>query len=114
MEFASKSGLSFAKTRDRVAQAADDALLPENDHGVEERGRDGLADNRDARRVDQQAGLDAGAFRDRARGMVASIVVPLAEFFERVGKFLEQFRGFGIFPEFFFCRLVTREFIAEK
>src|SRR6266571_5756259 len=114
MEFASKLRLGFAKTRYRVAQAADDALLPENGHGVEERGRDGLADNRDARGVDQQAGLDAGGFCDRARGMLASIVVPLGEFFERVGKLREQFWDFGVFPEFFLRRLVTREFIAEK
>src|SRR3989442_14143716 len=101
MEFGSKLDLSFAKTRHRIAQAADDALLTERDHGVEQRRRDGLAHNRDARGVDQQAGLDAGGFRDRARGMVASIVVPLGEFFERTGKFREQFRDFGVFPEFF-------------
>src|SRR5882762_9727702 len=31
--------LSFAKTGYRIAQTADDALLAENDHGVEERRR---------------------------------------------------------------------------
>src|SRR6267154_125641 len=69
--------LGFAETGHRIAQTSDHALLPQNDHGIEERWCDGLAHNRHACRVDQQAGFDAARFGDRTRRMIASVVVPL-------------------------------------
>src|SRR6267154_5190511 len=57
--FQGRLALGFSETGHRVAQTADDALLAENDHGVEERRRYGLADDSHARGIDQQAGFHA-------------------------------------------------------
>src|SRR5271169_6187442 len=43
------------------AQAAYDSRLPQRYHRIEERGRDGLPDNRHAASVDQQAGFHASS-----------------------------------------------------
>ena len=42
-----------------AAQAADHALLADHQHGFKQRRRHGLAHDRDARRIDQEAGLYA-------------------------------------------------------
>src|SRR6202521_6301595 len=72
------------------SQSADDAFAAQSHHGVEERRRDGLADDGHARGVDEQAGLYAGGFGDGARGEVARIMIPIGKFFERAGKIREQ------------------------
>jgi hypothetical protein len=76
---------AYRVLRECFAQAADDALLAENDHGIEKRGGDGLAYDCDAAGVDEQAGFHAGGFSDRARGPIARIVTPVGQRFERVG-----------------------------
>jgi len=55
----------------------DYALLPKRNHGVKQRRRDGLAYNRYACRVDQQAGFDASSFRYGARCVIAGVVIPV-------------------------------------
>jgi hypothetical protein len=59
------------------AEAADYSILAQGDHGVEERGGDGLADDGDAGGVDEEAGFDAAGLGDGAGGVVAGVVVPL-------------------------------------
>src|SRR5260370_42564117 len=59
-----------------AAEAVDDALAAEDHHGIEERRGHGLAHDGDARGVDEQAGLDAFSFGERAQRVVAGIVVP--------------------------------------
>src|SRR5579885_1489705 len=98
-----------------VAQAADDALLAENDHGVKKRRRDGLADNRHANRVDEQARFHAGGFRHGARGVIAGVMVPLVERRESVRGFGEQILNLiRILPEFFLRGGIAREVVAEE
>ena len=46
--------------------------------------------------------------------MIASVVVPLAERFQRVREFREEFRRFRIFPEFCDGRGIAKEIVAEK
>jgi hypothetical protein len=58
------------------AQAAYDALLTEYDHRIEERRRYRLPDDGHAAGVDQQAGFYAGGLGDRARSVIARIVIP--------------------------------------
>ena len=79
--------LGFSETVYRITQTPHDALLPENNHGVKEGRRHRLTDNRHTRCIDQQTGFNATGFRNGARGMVASVVVPLGKRFERIGKF---------------------------
>src|SRR6266851_1101602 len=97
----SNNGLGLCGAGHGVVQAADDALLAENDHGVEKRRSDSLAHDGHARRVDQQSGLNAFRFGDRSRGVIASVVVPLREFSQGIRELGEKFRHFRIFPEFF-------------
>jgi len=96
------------------AEPGDDSVLPQRDHGVEERRRDGLAYDGDAAGVDEQAGFYSGGFSDGAGGVVARVVTPLGEGSEGVREFDEQFRNLWIFPEFIFGGLIERKFIAEK
>src|SRR6266403_3732772 len=106
--------LGFTETGHRIAQAAHDTLLPKNNHGIEERRRHSLADNRHTRRVDQQPRFDSACLSDPARGAIASVVIPFGKSFERIGKLREKLWHFRIFPEFFLGRFVAREFVAEK
>ena len=92
--------LGFTETGHRIAQAAHDPLLAENNHGIEQRRRHGLADNRHARRVNQQSCFDASCLSDRARCVVTSIMIPFAKSFERISQLREKFWHFRIFPEF--------------
>src|SRR6266436_4852086 len=112
--FEGRLALGFSETGHRVAQTADDALLAENDHGVEERRRYGLADDGHARGIDQQAGFHAAGFGHRAGGVVACVVIPLGKRFEPIGQSPEEFRHSRICPEFFFGGGVASKFVAEK
>lgn len=85
--------------RNRSPKTRNDARLAEYDHCVEQRRRDGSADNRDACGVDEQASLDAGGFGESTKSVVAGIVIPTRECIESVGKFGQQIRNLGIFPE---------------
>ena len=62
-------------------EAANDSILAEGDHCVEEGRRDGLADYGDAGGVDEEAGFYASGFSYGAGGLVAGVVIPLGEFF---------------------------------
>ena len=68
-------------------KAANDALLAERDHGVEERRRDSLADDGHASSVDQQGGFHACGFSYGSRSVIASVVVPLFQISQSVSKF---------------------------
>src|SRR6266849_6977703 len=92
--------LGFSKSGNSIAQASHNALLAKYDHRIEKRRRNRLAHDRHARRINKQAGLDAARFGDRTRCVIASVVVPFAERFQRVREFREEFRRFWIFPEF--------------
>jgi hypothetical protein len=50
--------------------------LPQRYHGVEERRGYRLPDDGHAAGVDQQAGFYAGGLGDRARSVIARIVIP--------------------------------------
>src|SRR6266481_559792 len=106
--------LGFAKSRNGIAQTAHNALLAKYDHGIEERRRNRLPNDGHARRIDQQAGFYAARFGNGTRCVIASVVVPLAERFQRIREFREEFRRFRIFPEFCDGRGIAREIIAEK
>jgi hypothetical protein len=59
------------------AEAADYAILAEGDHGVEQGGGDGLADDGDAGGVDEEAGFYAGGIGYGAGRVIAGVVIPL-------------------------------------
>lgn len=61
------------------AQAAHDALLTQDNHGVEQRRSNGLANDRNAGCVDEQARLHAGVFGNFAGSVVTGIVIPFRE-----------------------------------
>src|SRR6266849_942655 len=79
--------LGFAKSGNGIAQTVHNALLAEYDHGIEERRGDSLAHDGHARRINKQPGLDSASFGDRARCVIASAVVPLAERVQRIREF---------------------------
>src|SRR6266481_4806751 len=106
--------LGFAKSGNGIPQTAHNALLAKYDHGIEERRRNRLPNDGHARRIDQQAGFYAARFGNGTRCVIASVVVPLAERFQRIREFREEFRRFRIFPEFCDGRGIAREIIAEK
>src|SRR5712692_9935657 len=109
-----RMALGSAETGRGIAQAPDYALLAEHHHGIEERRGYRLTHDRHARGVDQQAGFHARGFRDGACGAVAGIVVPFREGRERLRELRKELRHFRIFPEFFYCRRVAWEIVAEK
>src|SRR6266849_5553813 len=106
--------LGFAKSGNGIAQTVHNALLAEYDHGIEERRRNRLPNDCHARRINQQAGFYAARFGNRTRRVVASVVVPFAERFQRIREFREEFRRFRIFPEFGDGRGIAWEIVAEK
>ena len=59
------------------AEAADDAVLAQGDHGVEEGRGDGLADDGYAGGVDEEAGFYSGGLGYGAGGVIAGVVIPL-------------------------------------
>jgi hypothetical protein len=59
------------------AEAADYSVLAQGDHGVEEWGGYGLADDGDAGGVDEEAGFYAAGLGYGAAGVIAGVVVPL-------------------------------------
>ena len=69
--------LCFGGTGDGIVEAANDALLAEDDHGLKKWWRNGLPDNGHARGIDQQCRFRAACFSDSTRGMIASVVIPL-------------------------------------
>src|SRR5712664_799554 len=112
--FLREERLGFAKSGNGITQASNDALLAEYDHRIEERRRNRLAHDRHARRINKQAGFDSARFGNGARRMIASVVVPFAERFQRVREFREEFRRFWILPEFCDGRGIARKIVAEK
>src|SRR4029077_17658694 len=104
----------WSSLSERLSQSAYDALLPQRHHGIEERRRNGLANDGDARRVDQQPGLHTGGFGDGARSMVAGVMIPFGQPGKSVRQFSEQFRDFRIFPELLFGRWIDGKIIAEE
>lgn len=92
--------LGLGEGGDNIAETADDAALAEHDHRVEERRRDGLADDGHARGVDEQAGFDSASFGDSAGSVVASVVIPFGKRFKRHSELREQIRNFRVLPEF--------------
>src|SRR5580704_1623666 len=76
----------FYRGGQRITQASDDAMLAEHNHGFKERRRDGLADERDARGVDQQASFHAFGLGEFAQHGVASVMIPICERGEIVGE----------------------------
>src|SRR3989442_6408369 len=105
----------LAEFSHRVAKTAHNAFLSEDDHGVKKRRRDGLSNDGDANRVDEQAGLHAAGFSNRAGRMIAQVVAPFRKCGEGVGSLSKQFLNFGrLFPEFFFCSRITLELVGEK
>src|SRR6266851_3970910 len=108
--------LRCCQRRQRAAAAVDDALAAENHDRVEERRRHRLAHDGHARGVDEQAGLHALRFGERAQRVVAGVVAPVrgrnrGQRFRQLGQ---QLRNFGIFPEFGFGRGIDLELIGEK
>ena len=69
--------LSGGEFAEGVTEASDDALLAENDHGIEEGRRDGLPDNGNANGVDKQSCFHAASFGDGASGVITGVVIPL-------------------------------------
>jgi hypothetical protein len=61
------------------AEAADDSVLAQDHHCIEERWSDGLADDGDTGGIDQKSGFHSGGFRNRAGGVIAGVVIPLAQ-----------------------------------
>src|SRR5215813_10019636 len=92
--------LSGRKLGQRITEAADDTFLAESDHGIEERRRNGLADNGNADRVDQKTCLYTASFGNCARSVIAGVVIPFRKRGQRIGGFCEEIRNFRIFPEF--------------
>src|SRR5262245_26727151 len=102
--------------RESAAEAADDAVASEHHHGIEERGRDSLANDGYARGVNEQAGLHRFGFSEGAQGVVASVMAPVRRRNggERCCELDEQLRHFGILPEFGFRGRVDLELVGEK
>jgi hypothetical protein len=65
------------RLREGGAEAADDAVLAQGDHGVEEGWGDRLADDGNAGGVDEEAGFYAGGLGYGAACVVAGVVIPL-------------------------------------
>ena len=83
------------------SQSADDAFAAEHDHGVEERWRDGLRPTMATRVALMSRPAYAGGFGDRARGVVAGIMIPIGKFIERASKIREQLGHFRISSRIF-------------
>ena len=96
------------------AETADDALLAKRDHGIEERRRNGLADDGDADRIDQQAGFDAAGFGDGAAGVIAGVMIPFGKRGERVGGFGKEVGNFRVFPKFVLGGLLVAEIVGKE
>lgn len=98
------------------SETAEDAVATEHRHGIEQRRSDGLADDGDACRVDQQASLDAFSFGQRAKGMVASIMTPFRgrNCGQGLRKLCQELRNLGVFPEFRFRGGIDFEIVGEK
>src|SRR6266567_58608 len=72
----------LAEFGQRVAKTVHNAFLSEDDHGVKQRRRDGLSNDGDANRVDEQTSLHAGGFSNGAGRVIARVVAP----FRKCGK----------------------------
>src|SRR5216683_7002524 len=70
----------------RILQTRDDAPLADHDHGVKERRGDGPTDDGHAGGVDKQSRFDTARFSDGARGVITSVVIPLRQRCQRIGK----------------------------
>ena len=88
--------------------------MAEDDHGIEERRCDGLADDGNADRVDEQTCFDAARFSDSATRMIAGVMIPFGKRSEGIGRFGKKIRNFRVFPEFILGGLLIAEIVRKK